>query len=514
MPASLLSALGVSSIGLTPSAVAQGVTVGLLVSLLFALVPLLEVRHVKPLLLLRVDTTGAARRRDWQSVAASVAVGAALALVAVWQADSVRAGLYVSAGLAAAAGVLYLASRWLVSAATGLGRSRGFVVKHAVVGLSRPGNQTRVILMAVGLGCFFVLGVRAVQTNLLGDLAREVGSNSPDLVLLDVQPDQVARLPSVITPYLRADARIAPLLRGRITAIAGHRVHYDTPDDLRRARQLTREFGLTYRTELEPNERLTAGTFWRTAIEPGAGPAGADTEVSIEQEVHDRSQVDLGDIIQFDIAGQPLRARVTSIRSVEWGESQNGGFVFVLRPGPAVAQVPHTFIGFLQVRDTAEARGAIQRDLVRALPNISVIDVRDVLSSVREVVGNVSLGITAVGAVTLFGGILILVGAVAMTRFQRLYETAIYRTLGASARLVAALIAAEYGVLGALAGLLGAAGALGLSWVLARYLFEIQWQPPTALLLAGTGITTLGVAAVGLAASADVLVTKPLDRLK
>jgi putative ABC transport system permease protein len=124
------------------------------------------------------------------------------------------------------------------------------------------------------------------------------------------------------------------------------------------------------------------------------------------------------------------------------------------------------------------------------------------------------MGVTAVGFVTLVGGVLILIGAVAMTKFQRMYEAAIYRTLGASTRLVMTMVAVEYGLLGLLAGLLGAVGALGLSWTLARYLFEIDWRPAPLLLTTGVVVTAAAVSLVGVVASLDVLVRKPLETLR
>ena len=162
----------------------------------------------------------------------------------------------------------------------------------------------------------------------------------------------------------------------------------------------------------------------------------------------------------------------------------------------------------------AEGAAALERDLVRAYPNVSVIDIREVLAAIREVVDNATLGVTIVGAVTLFGGILILVGAVAVTKFQRLYEAAIYRTLGASTRLLTAMTAIEYGLIGLLAGAIGGAGAFVLSWVIATRLFEIEWHPVPGLLAAGVVLTGVIVCLVGLLASADVLVRKPLATLR
>jgi putative ABC transport system permease protein len=169
----------------------------------------------------------------------------------------------------------------------------------------------------------------------------------------------------------------------------------------------------------------------------------------------------------------------------------------------------------VQVRDgEASAGGGLQRQLVRSYPNVSVIDVRDIIATIRDIVDNVTLGITAVGIVTLVGGILILVGAVAMTKFQKIYEAAIYRTLGASSRLVAAMLAVEYGLLGTLAGTLGALGGATLSWGLSTHLFNIDWHPAPGLLVIGITGSAVIVSVVGVVASLDVLRRKPLATLR
>jgi putative ABC transport system permease protein len=514
IPASMLKSFNITSVGITLSAALQGIAVGILVSLLFALVPLLEVRRVKPLLLLRADTATTARRRDWRSWLAAIATTAALALVAIWQAGSVRAGLYVSGGLLVMAAALFLVSHLLVRVSRPLARSPKFALRHAILSLGRPGNQTRVILMAVGLGCFFVLGIRAVQANLIHELTVEVGRNSPDFVLIDIQPDQVAGVTGAITPFARETPRVMPLLRARVVGVDGRRVQLANAEAVRQQGRMTREYGLTFRDAIQTNERLLAGQFWTGPLTTAKTADGFDTEVSIEQEVHDEAHVEVGDVMRFDVAGRPLSARVTSIRKVTWDESQNGGFIFVLRPGPAVERVPHAFVGFLEVQPGPDARVGFQRALVKGYPNVSAIDIREVVRSIREVVDNVTLGITVVGVVMLIGGALILMGAVAMTKFQRLYDAAIYRTLGASTRKLAAMVSVEYGVLGALAGILGAAGAGVLSWLLARYLFEIEWRPAPVLLIAGVLLTAVVVSVVGLIASADVLVRKPLRTLR
>ena len=384
-----------------------------------------------------------------------------------------------------------------------------------MLSLGRPGNQARVILMSVGLGCFFVLGVRAVQNNLLESFRFQLGTNSPDLVLIDVQRDQVDGVRSAVAPYVTAPPRLMPLLRGRVVGVDGKRVNLPTPDDVRRSGGLTREFGLTFRDALQDNERLVAGAFWSGPLTEATTPDGFDTEVSIEQMVNTEEHVEVGDKIRFDVGGRVLRARVTSIRKVTWDEAQNGGFVFVLRPGPAVerdaAHLRRVHRGGKDAGSARRACSAIWRRRFRTSRRSTCATCwrRSKRSSTTSRSASRSWA-----RVTLTGGILILVGAVAMTKFQRLYEAAIYRTLGASTRMIASMVAIEYSLLGALAGLMGSAGALALSWVLARWLFDIEWRPAPGLLAAGVVITTVAVGLVGLAASADVLIRKPLATLR
>jgi putative ABC transport system permease protein len=187
--------------------------------------------------------------------------------------------------------------------------------------------------------------------------------------------------------------------------------------------------------------------------------------------------------------------------------------MFVFRPGP-LSQAPHTYIGILRAPQEPPARAAFQHALVTTYPNVSAIDVREVLASVQDVIENVTLAISIVGGIALFGGALILIGAVAMTKFQRIYESAILRTLGASSRTLGAMLAGEYTTLGLLAGIIGAAGALVLSWAVCRYVFEIEWRPATAVLVAGAALTTVMVAVIGVIASWDVIRKKPLATLR
>lgn len=517
IPASVLAPIGVTAVSLTPAAAIQGTAVGLLTSLLFALVPLLDIRHVKPLLLLRAQASVQRGRRDVATWVVGTATAVLLVGATVWQAGSIETGLYVAAGFMLTAGVLYGASAALVRLTRRITTSATFPIRHAAISLGRPGNQTRVILMAVGLGCFFIMGVRSTQVSLLADLAAGVGERVPDFVLIDIQRDQIDSLQQVVAPFVRDAVRITPNMRARVVAVDGRNLKLETPQAVREHRRLSREYTLTFRDHLEANEEIVAGQFWSASVDAqdaSVSTSDVDTEVAIEVDAEEDGLA-LGDVVTFDVAGVHLTARVTSVRRVDWQDPQSGGFVFVLKPSAAVLRAPHTYVAFAQVDEAnASAGGNLQRALVRTHANVSVIDVRDIIATIRGIIDNVTVGVTAVGAVTLLGGILILVGAVAMTKFQKVHETAIYRTLGASSRLVATMLAAEYGALGLIAGLLGSVGGAALAWGLCEHLFDLDWHPAPGLLFLGILSSAVIVGIVGTLANLDVLRRKPMTALR
>jgi putative ABC transport system permease protein len=493
--------------GLTRSAVGQGIAVGLLVSLLFSLVPLLEVRLVKPSLLLRHDIPSSSRF-DWLKWLVTAVVATALVGVAAWQAGSLRVGLMLSAGFVAVTVILHLTGAVLVRAVQPLRYSRSFALRQAVLHVARPGNHTRVVLLAVGLGTFFILGVRGLQANLLREFAIQVGEDAPDMFLIDIQADQREAVTAFIDERNGADAapKLIPVLRARVVGVQGRQVNLERFEDVRGRGSLSREYTITYRPQLERNEEVIAGRWW------DASPR-SDAEVSIEESIRDRFRIDVGDRVRFDVLGRVVAAHVTSVRRVNWRDFRAGGFMFVFRPG-TFDNAPHTFISALRGSSDPMARARLQAALVTAFPNVSVIDLREVLETIRGVINGVTLGVTVVGALVLLSGVLILIGAVSMTKFRRVYEAAILKALGASSRLIATMLLLEYGVLGVIAGTIGSVGAIALSWAIARYALDIPWSATPLLTTGGIVATAVCVGAIGVLASVDVLRHKPLATLR
>jgi putative ABC transport system permease protein len=501
--------------GLTLSSVAQGMGIGLLVSILFSLIPLLHVRLVRPLSLLRPESSssvprGTLRERfsrlDRMQLGAGALLVLALVGVASWQAESLVIGAYVSGTFIALVVALHFTGSLLIRMVAPLSRSARFPLRHAVLNVSRPGNQTRVILLAVGVGFCFVLTIRGIQANLLEQFAVELRQDAPDLFFIDIQPDQKNALEERAKTLGAGTVKLVPVLRGRIVRVEGQRLHLGSYEEVREKDWLGREYTITYRNHLEDNERILEGAFWSESRSP-------EPEVSIEESLKEHFGMEVGDVVTFDVMGRQLPARVTSVREVEWADARNGGFMFVFRPG-GLEGVPSTYAGFVKGPDDPMERARFQSVLVEDFYNVSVVDLRDILDDLARVVERVSLAISVVGSVALLSGGLILLGSVAMTKYQRSYETAIFRTLGASRRRVAAMMVLEYGTLGALAGAIGALGGQVLTFLLSERVLEISFHPNLLTQAAAIAAAALAVSIVGVVVTLDVLRHKPLTILR
>jgi putative ABC transport system permease protein len=254
---------------LSTGAMAQAFGIGVLVSILFSLVPLLAVRHVRPSLLLR-DESQPGIGRDWVRILAIVLVAGGVVLLAAWQASSVRVALFVCGGFVAVMAVLLVTAAGLVRATRPLAASRMFAVRHAVRHLSRPGNQTRVVLLAVGLGAFFIFAIRGVQGNLLREFSFELNDRLPDMFLIDVQEDQLAGVRALVNGHTGQTPLLIPVLRARVTQVRGKQTTLETVDAIRGQGSLAREYTITYRPALSSNERVIAGRFWDGTPSPVA----------------------------------------------------------------------------------------------------------------------------------------------------------------------------------------------------------------------------------------------------
>jgi putative ABC transport system permease protein len=492
--------------GLTWEAVLQGLGIGLLIALLFSLLPLLQIRQIKPILVLRSDDPPRGRRIDWERLLVGTLVLGGLLGLAGWQAGSWKIGTIFLVGLMTVTLVLSLTASLLMKGLRGLRWIPSFPLRQGVNSLYRPGNQTRVILMAVGLGIFLAVSVRSLQINLRDEFVLDLRNLQADLYLIDIQRDQQQGIAQIVAEATGTQPEIIPTIRTRIAAINGQPVSGERPlPTAQNQGLLGREYVVTYRDFLEPNERLLEGVLWK-------GAATAEPEISIEELLHRELGLNLGDRVTFDILGRTLTARVSSIRRVEWRNARTG-FLIIFQPG-ALDEAPTMYISALRGPAAAPDRARLQREIVDRFPNVSLIDVRDIIEIARDIVENVSLAISFVGAFVILSGLLILVGSIAMTKYHRLYEAALFKTLGARRRLLILITLFEYGVLGTVAGLLGSLAAIGLTWAISEKALQIPWHFNPGVNLLGLVAGALIVSLIGLLASGDVLLRKPLGILR
>ena len=487
------------------SAALQGVGVGILVSLLFSALPLLQIRRIKPHLLLRDETATRKRSFDFARWLATGCVTVGLVLLVSWQAGSLLIGTIFLAGLAVTAGALHLAGGLIISLVRRLRPFGSFTLRQGINSLYRPGNQTRVIVMVVGLGVFLVITIQSLQSNLSREFDLSRAGKLPDMFLIDIQKDQRDGVEEIIKRDTGDTPLLIPTVRTRLVAIDGQEVDLEQVEGRRERGRLGREYIVTYRSQLDYNERVVEGQIWNAT--PSANP-----EVSVEESMLGLMGLKLGSTITFDIQGRKIQARVSSVRHVDWRNSRTG-FMILFRPG-VLEDAPQMSVAAINWDGSEVEKSRFQRAIVDAYPNVSVIDVSEIVRGVLRIVNTVSMAISFIGLFVFLSGALILAGSIAMTKFQRVYEAAVLKTLGAKRRMLLMILLAEYGLLGLVAGIIGSVAAIGLSYASSRWVFEIQWIFTPSINAIGIGATVALVTVVGALSTLDVLTRKPLSILR
>jgi putative ABC transport system permease protein len=484
----------------------QGVLLGILISMLFSALPLLQVRNIKPNLLLRDETGEKMSRVDLTKWIFGAVCLAGLLGLAVWQAGSLMVGTFFLVALGLTTGILYLAAAVLTVALRKMKNFGSFAVAQAINSLYRPGNQTRVILLAVGLGAFVVLAVQSLQSNLIREFDFSRNERLPSLFFIDIQKSQIDELKTLIAARSGEEPEVTPTVRARIAAVNGEPIDYANREVRQQQGRIGREFAVTYRQNLDDNESIIAGEWWN-------GDANGEiAEVSVLDDMSETLKIGVGDYITFDISGRKIPALVSNIRKIDIRNTRTA-FVFVFRPG-ALEKAPQTFAATILKRIPEIERARLQRATLDKFPNVQIIDVADIIAVVQRLVNNFVLAISFVGSFVILSGILILIGSIGLTKSQRIYENAILKTLGAKRPVLTTILFAEYGILGVLAGIIGAFFAALLSFAVSEFILNIDWEFDFVLTVTGILITALLVTIVGVIASFDVLFRKPLSTLR
>ena len=491
-------------------AIVRAMAVGFGICVMFCLFPLLAVRKVSPLAALRLAFEPQRARRDPWRWLAGAGLAAGISGFAFLQSHDWRIGLGFSVGLAVVFGVLMLTAKLLAAATRRfIPHQLPYVVRQGVANLHRPDNRTLLLMLSLGLGTFLMVSLYLVQQGLLSQLITSSGRNQPNAVLFDVQTAQVTPLTSLIHTLGLPLLDETPIVTMRLSSVKGRSVESILANQAGRGRDwvFRREYRSTYNDHLRDGERITAGN-WVSQV---AADATNAVPVSVEQEIARDLEVGLGDELVFDLQGVPVVTRVASLREVEWRRIQPNFFVVfprgVLESAPAM-HVLVTRVGSSQ--DSAR----MQRAVVTTFPNVSVIDLTLVLQTVDAIVGKISFVIRFMAMFTVLTGLLVLVSALAAGRFQRIQESVLCRTLGASRAQILKILLAEYFALGFLAALTGILLAVIADWVLMRFVFHVPfalaWESVLVPLVLVPGITV----AVGFLTSLGILNRSPLSILR
>lgn len=490
---------------LQPSAILHGLILGLSISLIFSILPLLQIRNIHPNLLLRDENSTLVGKLDKVRLSFASSLIILLSLIAIWQAGSVVVGIVFLVGLIATTLILYLAATILTTSIRKTKNLVSFAVSQAINSLYRPGNQTRIIIMAVGLGIFIILSVQSLEANLLREFNLFRNSSLPSIFLIDIQRSQIDEVRKIVDEITEEPQLPIPTVRARILSVNGEPIDFQNPEIRQQQGQIGREFAVTYRDRLDENESIIEGEWWQ-------GSSETQPEVSVEEQMSKRLKLEIGDTITFDILGRKIEATVKNIRKINLRNTRTA-FVFVFRPG-VLEKAPQTFVLPVNKQLSADKRELLQRRLLTKFPNVQVFDTADILQSVRKLIDNFTLAISFVGGFVILTGILILIGSITLTRSQRIYENAILKTLGADRSTLAKILVTEYVILGMLASTLGALLSIILSYVVTTKLFKIDWEANLTIVLVGIFATIFIVILCGFITCFELIFKKPLAVLR
>lgn len=472
----------------------------------FALLPLLKVRQISPAATLRGGV--ALQQRGWLRVwPVYLVLAGVLVTLALLNDPNWKRALALVMGLAIAFGTLLMVARGLIYFTRKLvGAKWPYLLRQGISNLHRPQNQTLLFLLSLGLGTFLLVTILLSGHLLNQRLNLTHSQESPNLYLIDVQPDQVDGVKTLLQNQQLPLLESAPMVTMRIESVRGVPVRdYSTQNNVPKwiAR---REFRSTYRDYLNHTEKVIAGE-WHASV---ADPHGL-IPVSLEEGLAKDLRVAVGDEMTIDVQGIPLKTRISSIRKVDWSRF-NLNFFMIFPPG-VLEDAPGFHVVTTRTSSSA-ASGELQRALVQKFPNVSAIDLTQILETVRSILEKVSMVITVLGGFTVLAGLPILVGTLLNGRDVRTRESVLLRTLGASAKQVRTILVIEYAALGILSAVTGLVLAVAANAGLAHFVFKASMWPDATVLLVAFATTTAVSVVGGLLLSRGVCHHPPLEILR
>lgn len=487
--------------------IAIGIFLGFFMSVLFALLPLLRTWFVSPLDVLRVNVNAS---QEPQKIRVLVygAILVFLFLFSLWLIkDAWYAAGFVLATVFTFSMLALVALAFIKTIKRFFPKHWNFTARQGLLNLFRPNNQTVVLVVAIGLGTFLISTLYFTKDILLAKTEVGQSTKNANIIILDVQPNQREAVAKSITSQNLPVLDNIPLVTMRMHSLKGRLVNDIRQDSTRQIRGwiLNHEFRTTYRDSLIASEELLEGK-WTPRLKPDE-----PVTISISDNLASDAKLTIGDAVVFNVQGVLMETTVGSIRKVDWSQMQlNFSIVF---PEGVLEQAPQ-FNVFTTSAPNETSSATLQQDLVAKYPNVSIIDLRQIYTIIEDILDKVSWIINFMAFFSILTGVIVLIGSVRTSKYQRIKESVLLRTLGAKNKHILQISALEYVFLGLLGSLVGMLLALISSLCLAVFVFKEPFLPSsTPFLVFLPGITLL-VLGIGLSNIQTVLRSSPLEILR
>ena len=474
----------------------------------FALPALWHLPRIEPLRVLRRDLPDTLMGQGRRLL---IGIGALL-LLAYWYSGSLVVAALFLAALFALFAVCALIAMQILRLVRGFGSWRGSYTRLGLANLWRRRGQTLVQLVGFSTTLMLLLVVTGMRTNLIAEWEAQLPDNTPSHFLFNVSTPQLEPIKALLDGHGVTTTDWYPMVRGRLVAINGEAI---SRERMARSDGLSREVNFTQTDALPEGNAIVSGEWW-SGIDTITAPRA---EFSLEQEVATEIGIVLGDEVEFSIGGLRFSAKVTSIRSVNW-QSMTPNFYVVFYPGLLDKYSPNWITavrggdGSTHSREALTHQAPFVQSMVKQFPTAVVLELRDVIERIRDVITRVTQGLELILFAVLACGGLVLFAAIGVSFDERLRENAILRTLGSSRRIIVGALTVEFATLGLIAGLIAACGAEIVLYFVQTNLFDLspQWHWNLWLLgvVSGVGLITT----LGLLRSRPIISTPPLESLR
>jgi putative ABC transport system permease protein len=497
------------SVNLSWKAIAQGITIGVIISALFALLPLVSIRNVSPLNTLRLSVEETTPKRDYMRWLIYVLIILFIYGFTYLQMKSFQRAAVFTVSILVSFLVLSLMAGLLMWAVRRFFPNRaGYLLRQGLANLYRPNNQTLILVVAIGLGTSFICTLYFVQNILLSRVSLSASANQPNMVLFDIQTAQKEKVAALTRSFNLPVIDEVPIITTRLEEIngrSGAQVRLDT-NSKTPSRAFEGELRVTYRDSLTNSEKITAGEW------PAKKTAGDETVyISMEEGYAKRINVKIGDKMLFNVQGALIPTVIGSFREVDWNRVQTN--FRVVFPSGVLEKAPQFHVLITRI-PSAEMSAKFQQAIVTSFPNISIIDVGLILSVLDDILDKIGFVIRFMAAFSILTGLVVLIASVLLSKYQRIRESVLLRTLGGTRRQILVITALEYFLLGALAAFTGIIISLGGGWALARYTFKTPFTVPVLPFLAVFFLVSIITVLIGLFNSRGILNRPPLEVLR